>query len=135
MITDYSSLQRWHREGVILDCNIQDSAFLTLLDRAVGRIPEMHMEDFPSFNIYAFTGKEGAMVMEDNVCFDLKVLGELPEEVQIGIIAHEFVHKFLGHGESSGLKEEAEADQLAAAWGFEREIKAMRKQIGPPTER
>lgn len=128
----HENIAEWKTETIILDCNIQDEELLVLIDDVLGRITEGVKEEFPSFNIYAATTMEGAYVMEDNVCFDVNKMSGHTDEVQIGIIAHELAHKFLCHDETSGLDEEAEADDLAKEWGFTSEIDALRKKLGPP---
>jgi hypothetical protein len=55
-------------------------------------------------------------------------LPSYPEEVRVGIVAHEFAHVVCNHridGESC----EQEADCTAAEWGFGAEIEAMRTHI------
>ncbi len=130
------NVTRWQDEAIILGYGITDEKFSGLLDYVLGKIPEEQMNDFPSFNVDESSAKEGAMVYEDNIIFDMSVLNKYSDKVKIGTIAHELAHEFLRHDETSGLNEEveAEADEQASEWGFSAEIREMRKEAGPPTD-
>jgi hypothetical protein len=102
-------------------------------------IPDSYSEEFPSFSVFETcssweahvereTLEEVAIVYLDRKCLDM------PRDVAVGTLAHEFAHVFLEHsGNKAGLPEEDEADKLACQWGFTREIEAMRQYHGPPT--
>jgi hypothetical protein len=52
-----------------------------------------------------------------------------PNEVMVGIVAHEFAHAICDHRretETSESESESEADRRATEWGFGKEIQAMR---------
>ena len=53
------------------------------------------------------------------------------EKGRVGEIAHEFAHVVLNHNRG-GRKLEAEADQLARAWGFEAEIDELNSDGNGP---
>ena len=59
---------------------------------------------------------------------------DIPRNVAIGILAHEFAHLFLGHPVTGGLQDEYQADGLACQWGFTEEVRALRQHLGPPTD-
>ncbi len=96
-------------------------------------IPDSCAEEFQSFSIFEAHSPWGAHVDEENIYLDSDLLKE-PKDVAIGTIAHEFAHLFLGHAAPGSLQNEYEADTLAEKWGFKKQIKAMRKRYGPPTD-
>ena len=55
-------------------------------------------------------------------------LPALDELVGKGIVAHEFAHAFCRH-DAGGDERESEADAVARAWGFEREIDELNKRF------
>jgi len=104
-----------------------------LVKHVLKLIPENYTEDFPSFSVCESPSKWGAHVDEENINLDPHLLNE-PKDVAIGTIAHEFAHLFLGHVAPGSLQNEYEADTLAENWGFKKQIKAMRKRYGPPSD-
>lgn len=132
-------LKRMKETAVLLDYEIEDSNFMKLIHHVLTRISDAYEEDFPSFSIYEGSAKAGAHVMEDYVIFDIDRLNELcdgDENVEIGIIAHEFAHVYLKHAIApddgrGGLKYEDEADKLASKWGFAKEVEIFRLKLGP----
>ena len=102
-------------------------------------IPNKYLEEFPSFSVSESVSPWSAHVERENIedegkiTFDPKLL-TMPKSVAIGIIAHEFAHLFLGHIGHGGLKDEDAADALASQWGFAKEVKALRRKLGPTTE-
>jgi hypothetical protein len=96
-------------------------------------IPDSYTEEFPSFSVFEAHSPWGAHVDEENIYLDPDLLKE-PKDVAIGTIAHEFAHLFLGHTGSGSLQQDYEADNLAENWGFKKQIKAMRRCYGPPTD-
>jgi len=104
-----------------------------LVKNVLKRIPESYTEDFPSFSVSESPSEWGAHVDEENINLDSDLLNE-PKDVAIGTIAHEFAHLFLGHAAPGSLQDEYEADTLAKKWGFKKQIKAMRKRYGPPSD-
>ena len=98
-------------------------------------IPDSYAEEFPMFSVFEAYSPCGAEVQEENNLFCDPSLLQLPRDVAIGTLAHEFAHLFLQHADmKSGLQQEYEADALACQWGFSAEVKAMRQYLGPPTE-
>jgi hypothetical protein len=70
---------------------------------------------------------------ERNIFCDSSLLN-LPSDVAIGTLAHEFAHVFLRQTGKRGLRDEREADALASRWGFKKQIEAMRELYVPPAE-
>jgi len=97
-------------------------------------IPDHYTEEFPSFSVFERYSRWGAHVEEEGNIFCDPSLLNLPWDVAIGTLAHEFAHVFLGHTGKGGLGDEREADALACRWGFRKQIEAIRKIYGPPTE-
>lgn len=100
-------------------------------------IPEKYAGEFPSFSVFEAYSPWGAHVEPNGegdgiIHCDSKLLSFL-KNVAVGILAHEFAHLFLRHPDKGGLEDEWQADTLASKWGFKKEVKAMRKHIGPPT--
>lgn len=98
-------------------------------------IPDCYTEEFPSFSLFGTYSPWGAHVEEEGKIFCDPSLLNLPWNVAIGTLAHEFAHVFLKHTGKGGLDEDYAADALACSWGFKKEIEAMRELDGPPTER
>lgn len=96
-------------------------------------IPDSYTEEFPSFSVFERYSRWGAHVEEEGNIFCDPSLLDVPKDVAIGTLAHEFAHLFLGHTGKGGLREEYEADALAHQWGFKEQIRAMRNIAGPPT--
>ena len=97
-------------------------------------IPDCYTEEFPSFSVSETYSPWGAHVEEDGKIFCDPNLLNLPYDAAIGTLVHEFAHIFLRHTGKGGLGDEHEADALACHWGFKKQIEAMRKHCGPPTE-
>ena len=109
-----------------------------LIRQVLETIPDSYTEDFPSFSVFEAPTALHACVQDADVgdakvYFDPSLL-DMPGDVAIGILAHEFAHLFLRHRGRGGLREDWEADALASRWGFTEQIKAMRQQIDPPTD-
>lgn len=101
-------------------------------------IPDSHTEDFPSFSVFETYSPRDAYVERADIkevanVFCPPELLDMPRDVAIGTLAHEFAHVFLNHTGKGGLRDEYEADALACQWGFTEEITAMRQHSGPPT--
>jgi hypothetical protein len=104
----------------------------SLIRQVLKWIPDEYTKQFPSFSVFEAHSPWDAHVEDGKVFCDPNLL-ELPKDVAIGTLAHEFAHVFLGHmGES--LAEDYEADDLACQWGFTKEVGAMREQFGPPID-
>jgi len=107
-------------------------AMHNLIMHVLKTIPDEYMDDFPSFSVYE-NSPWGAHVEKEGVIhFDPSLL-DLPTDIAIGTVAHEFAHLFLGHT-CKGVQEDYEADELACRWGFSAEVEAMRRHYGPPTD-
>ena len=105
-----------------------------LIRHVLKAIPDSYAEDFPSFSVFETRSPwEARVEHEANVFFDPKLL-DMPRDVAIGTLAHEFAHVFLKHTGKGGLLEDHKADALACRWGFTEEITAMRQDSGPPTD-
>lgn len=81
-------------------------------------------------------GLGGGVTEDGDIKLDSTKLREHDEDIAMAIIAHEFAHHYLDHyiepnTDESGLKAEAEADELAKKWGFD--IDKFRRTCGPPT--
>lgn len=109
------------------------TAMDSLVKHVLTVIPDSCAEEFPSFSIFEAHSPWGAHVDEENIYLYSDLLNE-PKDVAIGTIAHEFAHLFLGHAAPGSLQNEYEADTLAEKWGFKKQIKAMRKRYGPPSD-
>ena len=96
-------------------------------------IPNSYADEFPSFSVFETYSPWNAHVDQGEVLLSPSLLN-LPWDIAIGTLAHEFAHVFLGHTGMAGLQEEHEADALACQWGFTEEIKAMRQRFGPATD-
>lgn len=124
----------------ISDFRIDNPRLKSQIVRVLERIPDRYVEDFPDFSIYPGS-RFGGHVEADNVFFDadeiFRIAGD-DEDAIIGLIAHELAHKYLDHATRpddghGGLTHEDEADNLASGWGFSKEIRALRRRIGPAT--
>ena len=109
-----------------------------LIRHVLNTIPASYRKDFPSSSVFEYPIRLGAKV-EDADVGDGKIycnpsLLDMPGDVAIGILAHEFAHLFLRHPSEGGLRDDWEADALASKWGFTEEIKAMRQHEGAPTD-
>ena len=104
-----------------------------LVKHVLKLIPDKYIEDFPSFSVFESPSKWGAYVDEGKIYLGSDLLNE-PKDVAVGTIAHEFAHLFLGHIGPGTLQYENEADTLAKKWGFNKQIKVMRKCYGPATD-
>lgn len=104
-----------------------------LIRHVLKMIPEHYTEEFPSFSVFEVYSRWGAHVEEENIFCDPSLLN-LPRDVAIGTLAHEFAHVFLRHTGKGGSGDEHEADALACRWGFRKQVEAMRECYGPPTE-
>ena len=97
-----------------------------------------YTEQFPSFLIFEANSPWGAHAEDadskEGKIFCAPSLLDMPKDVAIGTLAHEFAHLFLRHPSEGGLRDDWEADALASKWGFTEEIKAMRQYVGPPTD-
>lgn len=109
------------------------SALDTLIRHILKTIPESYTEEFPSFSVFEAHSPWGAHVDDERIVICDPSLVDMPKDVTIGIIAHEFAHVFLRHTGQAGLREEEEADRLASEWAFAAEVRAMRQYYGPPT--
>jgi len=98
-------------------------------------IPDSYTEEFPLFSVFEAYSPWDAHVEEGKIFCDPKLLN-MPRDVAIGALAHEFAHLFLRHGMGGkgDLRKEHEADALACQWRFTEEVKAMRQYFGPPTD-
>jgi hypothetical protein len=96
-------------------------------------IPNSYADEFPSFSVFESYSPWDAYVDEGKVFLSPSLIN-LPKDVAIGTLAHEFAHVFLEHTGMDGLQEDHEADALACQWGFIEEIKAMRQHFGPATD-
>jgi len=103
-----------------------------LLRHVLKVIPDSYTEEFPAFSVFETYSPWGAHVEEGKVFYAPSLL-DMPKDVAIGTLAHEFAHLFLGHTGEGGLREEYEADGLAHQWGLAEQIRAMHRHIGPPT--
>lgn len=97
-------------------------------------IPNKYADKFPSFSVFEFHSPWDAHVEPEGSVFLDPSLLNLPRNIAVGIIAHEFAHIFLGHTGKGGLHDKREADALASKWGSTEEVKAMRQHLGPPTD-
>jgi len=112
----------------------------TLVKCVLKRIPDSYAEEFPPFSVFESHSPWYAHVEHEDLEEEGKVfcdprLLNMPKNVAIGTLAHEFAHLFLGHTGRGGLRDEYQADELACQWGFTEEIRAMRRHSGPPTEK
>lgn len=89
-------------------------------------IPDSYAEEFPSFSVFETYSPWYAHVEEEGKIFCDPRLVNMPKDVAIGTLAHEFAHLFLGHTGQGGVQEDYEADSLACRWGFTEEIAIMR---------
>ena len=105
-----------------------------LLRRVLKMIPDRYTDDFPSFSVFETYSRWGAHVDKERNIFCDSSLLNLPSDIAIGTLAHEFAHVFLRHIGKGGLRDEREADTLASRWGFKKQIEAMRELYGPPAE-
>lgn len=96
-------------------------------------IPDDYTEGFPSLSVFETYSCWGAHVEEGKVMCSPSLL-EMPRDIAIGILAHEFAHVFLEHTGKGGLQEEHDADELTCKWGFAEEVRVMRQHLGPPTD-
>ena len=80
-----------------------------------------------------FSGDAGEVTEDGEINLDSKQLREYEDDVVMAIIAHEFAHYYLDHYSSwpQELEYEHEADQRAAAWGFD--VDKFRRICGPAT--
>lgn len=108
-------------------------AMHNLIIHVLKAIPE-YTDDFPSFSVYEHS-PWGADVQKEGIIFFDPSLLDLPTDIAIGTVAHEFAHLFLGHTGKGGIQEDYEADELACRWGFSAEAEAMRQHEGPPTDK
>lgn len=118
------------------NCKVSPAMY-NLVKHILKAIPDEYTEDFPSFSVYEHS-PWGAHIEKDRegegILFLDPSLLDLPTDVAIGTLAHEFAHLFLGHTGKGGLQEDYEADELACQWGFSAEVEAMRQHYGPPTD-
>lgn len=96
-------------------------------------IPDSYTEEFPSFSVFERAYSPWDAYVEEEKVFCNPSLLDMPQDVAIGTLAHEFAHLFLRHTGEGGLREDYEADGLAHQWGFAEQIRAMRNIAGPPT--
>jgi hypothetical protein len=78
------------------------------------------------------SGEAGEVNLDGSMILDAALLRRLPRAVAEAIVAHEIAHRVLGHGSpdaAAWLEAEAEADALAASWGFD--IDELRRVFGP----
>jgi len=111
----------------------------TLVRHVLKRIPDSYAEGFPSFSVFESCSPWGAHVERADIEEEGKIfcnprLVNMAKNVAIGILAHEFAHLFLGHTGARSLQCEYQADELACQWGFKKEVRAMRRHLGPPTD-
>jgi len=85
-------------------------------------IPDSYTEEFPSFPVFEAHSPWGAHVEEGKVFCDLSLL-DMPRDVAIGTLAHEFAHLFLRHTGKGSVRDEWEADALASKWGSQKKSK------------
>ena len=93
-----------------------------LVTHVLKMIPDHYTEDFPSFSVFERYSRLGAHVEEGGNIFCDPSLLNLPWDVAIGTLAHEFAHVFLKHTGKGGLGDEREADDLACRWGFRKQM-------------
>jgi hypothetical protein len=110
----------------------------TLIRHVLKVIPDSYSEEFPSFSVFEtrspwYAHVEREDVEEEGRIFCDPRLLNMPKDVAVGTLAHEFAHLFLGHIGPGCLQNEYKADELARQWGFSEEVRAMRQHIGPPT--
>lgn len=119
----------------IYDWEIQEPRVDRLARDVLERIPDTYAPDFPGFSVSQGHSREGAHLDGEAITLDPDKLLGWPKAVAIGVVAHEFAHRLLQHGETgpTGLDEEYEADRLAREWGFGEEVTAMRASLGLPT--
>lgn len=140
-------IERNGRTGSRLDMNIDDQlepltvynydvspAMDGLIKHVLKMIPERYTEKFPSFSVFECHSPWDAHVEPEGLVFLDPSLLNLPRNIAVGIIAHEFAHVFLMHIGKGGLGDEHAADALACRWGFRKQLEAMRESCGPPTE-
>jgi hypothetical protein len=103
-------------------------------------IPDEWRHEFPSFSVYEASSpwyahfKRHSFAEVGRLYSDPRLM-ELPREVALGLIAHEFAHLYLEHTSGGSVEGEYEADDLANRWGFQNEVKAMRQFLGFPKMR
>ena len=117
---------------------IQSKKLDSLIRYVLSLIPDGNLEEFPSFSVFEAYSKWGAHYKPggkgDGTIYCDPILASESMDVAIGTLAHEFSHLFLRHPDKGGLEDEEQADILASTWGFKKEIRALRKNLGPPTK-
>ncbi len=84
------------------------------------------IEGFSSFgrviNVFATHTKVIVVLDEERLSF-------FPDELIVGVLAHEFAHVYLDHSLKTGNPHflEQEANELVIKWGFEKEIKVLKE--------
>jgi hypothetical protein len=118
-------------------CDIRSKELETILRKVLSTILDfVEIDDLMLGYLHEGRTSSGevAEVTEDGFIYlDFNKLKDLPEDIIMAIIAHEFAHYYLEHYNSKPkrLEFKEEADNLAKKWGFD--IDKFRKVCGPAT--